>query len=274
MLITRRWLSSSGPQGLLHMSVRNLGFEPHSYDHQKGRGRDPPMHLEKLRITVPVPVQTRALKRHRNPKNIAAALDKEKLKQRKVIISSKRPELNHRMAQQYGTFDKLPLVSAGWYHRKSVGDYFTINPFQPLAATNFDDSNPKFADYPLDERLVKALNVCGFTKATNIQHEAIPKMLEYRDSNTLIAAETGNGKTLAFLIPMLNQVLYHKDAEETEAVNSPYAVIVTPGRELADQVGEVTESLAAELGLRVRVHKGGQIRKQILKVITYILVRE
>jgi len=247
------------------MSVRNLGFEPHSYNHQKSRGRNPPMHLEKLRITVPVPVQTRALKRHRNPKNIAAALDKEKLKQRKVIISSKRPELNHRLAQQYGIFDKLPLVSEGWYHRKSVGDHFTINPFQPHAATNFDESNPKFADYPLDVRLVKALNVCGFTMATNIQHEAIPKMLEYRDNNTLIAAETGNGKTLAFLVPMLNQLLYHKDAEETEAVNSPYAVIVTPGRELADQVGEVAESLGAELGLRVRVHKGGQIRKQILQ---------
>ena len=273
MLITRRWLSL-GPQGSLHMSVRNLGgFEPHSYDHQKDKGRDPPMHLEKLRITVPVPVQTRALKRHRNPKNIAAALDREKLKQRKVIISSKRPELNHRMAQQYGTFDKLPLVSAGWYHRKSVGDHFTINPFQPLAATNFDETNPKFADYPLDERLVKALNVCGFTKATNIQHEAIPKMLEYRDNNTLIAAETGNGKTLAFLIPMLNQLLHFKDAEETEAVNSPYAVIVTPGRELADQVGEVAECLGSELGLRVRVHKGGQIRKQILQVIRMIIRR-
>ena len=90
-------------------------------------------------------------------------------------------------------------------------------------------------------------------------------MLEYRDNNTLIAAETGNGKTLAFLVPLLNQILYHKNAEETEAINSPYAVIVTPGRELADQVGAVAEGLGAELGLRVRVHKGGQIRKQILQ---------
>ena len=96
-------------------------------------------------------------------------------------------------------------------------------------------------------------------------------MLEYRDNNTLIAAETGNGKTLAFLIPMLNQLLYHKDSEETEEVNSPYAVIVTPGRELADQVGEVAESLAAELGLRVRVHQGGQIKKRILQVIILLI---
>ena len=108
----RAMLSSrllSRRHGLLFMSVRTLGFEPHKYDHQKSKNRDSHMKLEKLQITVPVPVQSRALKRHRNPKIISATLDREKLKQKKIIISSKRSELNHRMSQQYGTFDKLPL---------------------------------------------------------------------------------------------------------------------------------------------------------------------
>ena len=155
-------------------------------------------------------------------------------------------------------------MSGGWHHRKSVGDYFSINPFLPQPATNFDESHPTFDKYNLDPRLIEALTKCGFTKSTNIQHEAIPKMLEYPDSNTIIAAETGNGKTLAFLIPLLNQLLYLKDIEESKQVNSPYAVVVTPGRELADQIGSVAENLCSYLNLRVRVHKGGQIRKQIL----------
>ena len=154
-------------------------------------------------------------------------------------------------------------VSQGWYHRKSVGDYFTINPFLPQPATNFEADHPTFANYPLDSRLVEALTKIGFTKATNIQHEAIPKMLEYPDSNTIIAAETGNGKTLAFLVPMLHQILYLKDVEESEQLNSPYGVIVTPGRELADQIGAVADSICSHLGLKVRVHKGGMIKQQI-----------
>ena len=105
----------------------------------------------------------------------------------------------------------------------------TINPFQAQPATNFDSNHPTFNSYDLDPRLVSALAANGFTKSTNIQHEAIPKMLEHSDSNTIIAAETGNGKTLAFLIPMLHQILQLKDVEEKPQINSPYGVIVTPG---------------------------------------------
>jgi len=246
-----------------HLPVR--GLESHPFDHDKYSDRNPAIKPDKLRITIPVPVQSRALKRHRNPKTISKELDKEKMRSKKLIISTKRTELNHRMAQTYGKFEDLKLVSGGWYHRKSIGDYFTINPFMPPPATNFDDSHPTFDIYPLNPRLIEALAKCGFHKSTNIQHEAIPKMLEYTDSNTIIAAETGNGKTLAFLIPMLNQILKFKEIEENENVkNSPYGVIVTPGRELAEQIGGVAENLCSFLGLKVRVHLGGQIRKQIL----------
>jgi len=253
-------------------SVRNCSFEAHGFDHSKGislkdkhKGRTPKPAA--LRITIPVPVQNRAIKRARDPKKIQKDLDKANLKNKHVIISAKNTSLNHKLSQTYGKFDKLPLVSGGWHHRKSIGDYFTINPFMAPDSTSFRNEfrdPPTFRDYDLDPRLVEALTRCGFTKSTNIQHEAIPKMLEFSDCNTMIAAETGNGKTLAFLIPMLNSILKQKDVEESVEINAPYGVVVTPGRELADQIGSVAESLCHYLGLNVKVLKGGQIRKQIL----------
>ena len=257
-------------RSIFHISVRRL--DPHNFDHSKHVDRNSvTVEPERLRITIPVPVQNRALKRHRDPRNVARELDRQKMKNKSVIISAKNAQLNHRKSETYGTFEKLPLVSAGWHHRKSVGDYFTINPFLPQAATNFDSKlakPPTFQDYQLDSKLTRALALCGFTKPTNIQHEAIPAMLEHPDCSTLIAAETGNGKTLAFLVPMLQHILRRKEVEEEEMGptphNAPYGVIVTPGRELADQIGGVAEMLASELDIKVRVHKGGQIRKQIL----------
>ena len=47
--------------------------------------------------------------RHRNPKTISKELDKEKMRSKKLIISTKRTELNHRMAQTYGKFEDLKL---------------------------------------------------------------------------------------------------------------------------------------------------------------------
>lgn len=254
-------------RAILHISVRRL--EQHSFDQSKNANRNPVMvKPEKLRITIPIPVQNKALKRHRDPKNVAKELDKQKMKNKSVIISAKNSQFNHRRSETYGKFEKLPLVSAGWHHRKSVGDYFTINPFLPQPATNFDSKlakPPTFQDYQLDGKLIRALALCGFAKPTNIQHEAIPAMLEHPDCSTLIAAETGNGKTLAFLVPMLQHILRRKEVEEgTPQHNSPYGVIVTPGRELADQIFGVADMLSSELGIKVRVHKGGKIRKQIL----------
>ena len=249
-----------------HISVRRL--DAHSFDHEKYTDRNPvTLKPDKLRITIPVPVQNRALKRHRDPRNVAKEMDKQKMRNKTVIIAAKNPQLNHRKSETYPKFDKLPLVSGGWHHTKSIGDYFTINPFLPQAATNFDSKlakPPTFEDYQLDARLIQALAKCGYTKSTNIQHEAIPRMLEQPDSSTLIAAETGNGKTLAFVVPLLQHILGQKAVEERPQINSPYGVIVTPGRELADQVGAVADILCSFLGLKVRVHKGGQIRKQIM----------
>jgi len=65
-----------------HLPVR--GLESHPFDHDKYSDRNPTIKPDKLRITIPVPVQSRALKRHRNPKTISKELDKEKMRSKKT----------------------------------------------------------------------------------------------------------------------------------------------------------------------------------------------
>lgn len=58
--------------------------------------------------------------------------------------------------------------------------------------------------------------------------------------NTLIAAETGCGKTLAYLIPVIQQILEWKQASSSSSErspNTPLAVVISPSRELAAQIG-------------------------------------
>jgi len=270
--------------------------------HARPQGARPNVEPPKQRITLPVPVQERALRRQRKPKNLRAAMDRQNLKDKPLIISTRRKELNQKKGQTYGRLETLPLVSAGWYHRKSIGDHFTIQPIMGNKATNFGKKKqgdnkeegkekqgvgggkpPTFADYGLDPALVSALSKCGFTKSTNIQHEAIPSLLEYSDCHAILASETGNGKTLAMAVPIIQAVLVLKAREEElrkvsqevrlsneenrasgkVAVNAPYAVIVTPGRELADQISALLKSVCDQVGVRVQVLKGGNIAHQV-----------
>ncbi len=64
----------------------------------------------------------------------------------------------------------------------------------------------KFTDFKLDERLLDAIDYMGYEKATPVQELAIPEIL---DGNDLICcAQTGTGKTAAFILPILNKMAY------------------------------------------------------------------
>ncbi len=109
-----------------------------------------------------------------------------------------------------------------------------------------------FASLGLAEPLLRSLNDAGFTKPTPIQAKAIPHLLE--DHDLIGIAQTGTGKTAAFVLPMLQHL-----AEETERVPSKgvRALILAPTRELALQIGENIAKLSKNTKLRHAVIFGG-----------------
>ncbi|WP_311222675.1 MULTISPECIES: DEAD/DEAH box helicase [unclassified Acidovorax] len=116
-----------------------------------------------------------------------------------------------------------------------------------------------FAALGLSPALVHAANALGFTTPTPIQTAAIPAVLEGRD--LLGCAQTGSGKTAAFGLPLLQQILPHAQvAGPGDGPRRARALVLVPTRELAVQVGEVLRDLARHLQaerLKVAVAFGG-----------------
>lgn len=90
-----------------------------------------------------------------------------------------------------------------------------------------------FNELPLSKELVKGLDKSGFVKLTEIQKLAIPECLKGKD--ILAAAKTGSGKTLSFLVPVVQQLLFEKWSD----MDGLGTLIITPTRELAVQIYEV-----------------------------------
>lgn len=90
-----------------------------------------------------------------------------------------------------------------------------------------------FKDLPLTPDLVKGLEKSGFVKMTEIQKLAVPECLKGND--ILAAAKTGSGKTLSFLIPVVEKLIF----ESWSDMDGLGALIITPTRELAVQIYEV-----------------------------------
>ena len=116
-----------------------------------------------------------------------------------------------------------------------------------------------FSDYPFDERIRKAIDDLGFTKPTPIQSQTIEPIAAGRD--VIGIAQTGTGKTAAFVLPSLQRYL-QRDPEEPFA--GPRVLILSPTRELAAQVDEHIQQLARHADLRVALLLGGvPYRKQL-----------
>ena len=90
---------------------------------------------------------------------------------------------------------------------------------------------------------------------TPIQAKAIPLVLAGRD--VMGAAQTGTGKTAAFSLPLLHKMLPHENASMSPARHPVRALVITPTRELADQVADNIKGYASHSKLRVAVVFGG-----------------
>ncbi len=89
----------------------------------------------------------------------------------------------------------------------------------------------KFSDLNLDKEVIDALNAMQFNECTPVQEQAIPYILEGRD--LLAVAQTGTGKTAAYLLPILSRLLHDNHPEKK--VN---CLIMAPTRELAQQIDQ------------------------------------
>src|SRR5215210_5886122 len=110
-----------------------------------------------------------------------------------------------------------------------------------------------FDQMGLIEPILKALNEEGYTKPTPIQHQAIPHLLEGKD--LLGCAQTGTGKTAAFAIPILQNL--HSEKAMQRGPKHIKALILTPTRELAIQIGESFMAYGEHIGINHLVVFGG-----------------
>ncbi|WP_374442717.1 DEAD/DEAH box helicase [Pseudomonas panipatensis] len=108
-----------------------------------------------------------------------------------------------------------------------------------------------FAQFALHERLLKALETLSFTEPTAVQAAAIPKALEGRDLR--VTAQTGSGKTAAFVLPLLHRLL-----SEDKPKSGARALIMLPTRELALQTLKEVERFAQFTFIKACLITGGE----------------
>ena len=105
-----------------------------------------------------------------------------------------------------------------------------------------------FKDLGISEPLVQVLKKSGITTPTSIQEECIPLIKDYKD--VIAQAQTGTGKTLAFLLPLFENISLDVFATQ--------ALIITPTRELALQITEEANQLAKGKAINVLAAYGGR----------------
>ena len=110
-----------------------------------------------------------------------------------------------------------------------------------------------FADFPIDSRLHQNISLHGYRVPTPIQDQAIPYILAGRD--LIGIANTGTGKTGAFLIPLINKIIQNRYER---------ILIIIPTRELAVQINDEVKVFARSLNIySVLVMGGASVNRQI-----------
>lgn len=140
-------------------------------------------------------------------------------------------------------------LSYGRSTNKNQNQYIDPTKFiRPATISELDKYQPKhqFEDFELNDLLKTNLAEIGYTTTTPIQDQAIPHGLADRDIIGL--AGTGTGKTAAFALPLLNNLLLNPDK---------FGLIIAPTRELAQQIEQDCRQLAKNSGLRGALLIGG-----------------
>ena len=94
----------------------------------------------------------------------------------------------------------------------------------------------KFSDFGFDPELMEGIGAMGFSSPTPIQEQAIPAILEGKD--VIGSAQTGTGKTAAFLLPVIQNIIASRESSMTRAL------VIVPTRELAMQIDQQMEGFS------------------------------
>ncbi|KAI9916351.1 hypothetical protein PsorP6_018120 [Peronosclerospora sorghi] len=132
--------------------------------------------------------------------------------------------------------------------KKKAAEFFESDPFaaQEFAKTKFET----FADLKLSRPIMRAISHIGFEKPTPIQQRAIPIALTGKD--ICASAQTGSGKTAAFLLPILERLQFR-----SRRVQITRVMIICPVRELATQCQSMFEQLARFTDITISLVVGG-----------------
>jgi ATP-dependent RNA helicase RhlB len=154
---------------------------------------------------------------------------------------------------------KHPRSSHGKKSAKPQQQAWTIDQFQVPE----QEGKTRFHDLGLDDRLMHGIADLGFEYASPIQAQSLPYTLQGLD--VVGKAQTGTGKTAAFLVTIINDLL--TNPIEERFMGEPRAVVIAPTRELVVQIGEDAKALAKHTGLNVATMIGGMdYQKQLHQV--------
>ncbi len=119
----------------------------------------------------------------------------------------------------------------------------------------------QFSSLDLSDPILKAIAEQGYDKPSPIQEKAIPAVLAGKD--VMAAAQTCTGKTSGFTLPMLELL----SKGNKPGANQARALVLTPTRELAAQVGESVQTYGKFLNLKADIVYGGvKINPQMLRL--------
>ncbi|RLV86337.1 ATP-dependent RNA helicase DBP9 [Meyerozyma sp. JA9] len=127
-----------------------------------------------------------------------------------------------------------------------------------VVASEYLDESAKWENFKLDPRLLQAVDQLGFEKPTLIQSNAIPLSLE--DKRDIIAkASTGSGKTGAYSIPIIQNILSEGSSE-----HNIKSIILVPTKELANQVSKFLEKLLVYCNSITQINLATNVSDQVV----------
>lgn len=219
-------------------------------------------------ITVPKYMEASIKQHDGKTKNRIRDIYKQRASQgnRRVPVISclKNPKLNFYFGQTYPRTRRgapsIPLASDGWRRAKYQNDEITFRAYVNNQHYKKDaeptEIGPSFEDLGLSSTVRDAIQSMAYKRPTEIQTKAIPSILS--GNNVVCSAETGSGKSLAYLAPLMNLVMKEKQKDGNVSYRrSPRAIIVVPGRELAEQIGGAARKLGDFCGVGVATMIGG-----------------